>query len=375
MRTLFLISIVLFSIPGIVHSQSHAASADVIRPRNVILMIGDGMGLSQVSAPYYFMEEEPVFSRFKYIGLARTSSGSDLVTQSPAAATALSSGYKTYNTAVGVDMDTVPRKNIVELLSEKGYLTGVIATSPITDATPAGFYAHQPDRYMQREIALDLVHSEIDFFAGGGINYFIDTTGIDLFKENGILVDYTKLRKIKNSEPGDRFGFLLASDRMPAMLEGRKDFLEKASEIGIEFLSTGEDGFFLMIEGSQIDWAGHGNNVDYMITEMNDFEQTVRSVMDYAEKDEETLVIVTADHETGGFTLGAAGSNGYEADYSTISPTFASTNHSINLPSNLHRLVYCYNRFQQTNNPKFSSSKGVHSRTRHCSRNNASAQK
>ncbi len=328
MNKFFFISLLSLLLPGLVHSQDPTESTEVNRPRNVILMIGDGMGLSQVSAPYYFMEKEPAFSRFKYIGLARTSSGSHLVTQSPAAATALSTGYQTYNKAVGVDMDTVSRKNIVELLSEKGYLTGVIATSSITDATPAGFYAHQPDRYMQREIALDLAKSDIDFFAGGGIKYFIDTTGRDIFKENGIVVDYAKLKKIKKSEPGVRYGFLLASDRMPAMLEGRKDFLEKASSIAIDFLSTSEQDFFLMVEGSQIDWAGHGNNVNYMITEMNDFEQTVKSVMDYAEKDGETLVIVTADHETGGFTLGAAGSNGYDADYSTISPTFASTNHS-----------------------------------------------
>lgn len=301
------------------------------KPRNVILLIGDGMGISQLSSTYYFkedMKEEPAFSRFKYIGLARTSAGSDVVTQSPAAATAISTGYKTYNNAVGVDMDTVVRENIVEFLSKKGFMSGVIATSPITDATPAGFYAHQPDRYMQREIALDLVKSEIDFFAGGGLSYFLDTTGIDHFKDNGISVNFAKLKKIKKPEPGDRYGFLLATGRMPAMFEGRKDFLEKSSSIAIDFLSTGDKGYFLMIEGSQIDWAGHGNQVEYMITEMNDFEQTVKSVMDYAEADGNTLVIVTADHETGGFTLGAAGENGYDADYSVISPTFASTNHS-----------------------------------------------
>lgn len=207
-------------------------------------------------------------------------------------------------------------------------MTGVIATSSVTDATPAGFYAHQPDRYMQREIAMDLVSSEIDFFAGGGLNYFLDTTGTDHFKKNGISINFTKLKKIKKPETGDRFGFLLAADRMPAILQGRKDFLEKSSSIAIDFLSTGDSGYFLMIEGSQIDWAGHGNQVEYMITEMNDFEQTVKSVMDYAEADGNTLVIVTADHETGGFTLGAAGENGYGADYSVISPTFASTNHS-----------------------------------------------
>lgn len=303
------------------------------KPRNVILMIGDGMGLSQLSSTYYFMEEEeePAFSRFKYIGLALTSAGSAPVTQSPAAATALSTGYKTYNTAVGVDLDTVVRENIVEILSKEGYMTGVIATSPIVDATPAGFYAHQSDRYMQREIALDLLESEIDFFAGGGTKYFMDTTGVDLFEKHGIQINYFQLKKIKKPRSGDRYGFLLAPDRMPAMFEGRKDFLSKSSSIAIDFLSTGDNGYFLMIEGSQIDWAGHGNQAEYMISEMNDFEQTVKSVMDYAEADGETLVIVTADHETGGFTLGAAGENGYEADYSIIQPTFASTNHSATL--------------------------------------------
>ena len=322
------IAALVVMLTGIITVQGQVKSTSGERPRNVILMIGDGMGVSQLSSPYYNMEEEPSFSRFRYIGLARTSAGNSLVTQSPAAATALSTGYKTYNMAVGVDLDTIVRENIVEILSEKGYMTGVIATSSITDATPAGFYAHQPERYMQHEIAMDLVQSEIDFFAGGGIKYFVDTTGRDLFKENGIEVNYTKLKKIKKPQSGERYGFLLQADRMPTMLEGRKDFLSKSSSIAIDFLSSDGEGFFLMVEGSQIDWAGHGNQVEYMITEMNDFEQAVGSVMDYAEANGETLVIVTADHETGGFTLGAAGRNGYDADYSVIQPTFASTNHS-----------------------------------------------
>ncbi len=327
----FLVSVLLLVGSGITCAQNHSEPQGTPHPRNVILMIGDGMGLSQVSSPYYFSDEEPVFNRFKYIGLAITSSGSHPVTQSPAAATAISTGTKTYNMAIGVDMDTVPIQNLVEILSEEGYMTGVIATSSITDATPAAFYAHQPQRYLQREIAIDLVNSEIDFFAGGGIKYFIDTTHINLFQENGIELNYAKLKKIKKPKKGDRYGFLLASDRMPAMLEGRKKFLENASDIGIDFLSSGEQGYFLMIEGSQIDWAGHGNNVQYMITEMNDFQEAIRNVLHYAEKDGETLVIVTADHETGGYTLGAKGENGYDADYSVISPTFATTNHSATL--------------------------------------------
>jgi len=322
------IAAILMMAAGIINVEGQGESPHGKRPRNVILLIGDGMGLSQVSSPYYYSEEEPSFSRFQFIGLARTSAGSDPVTQLPAAATALSTGHKTYNMAIGVDMDTIPRENIVEILSKKGFNTGIIATSSVTDATPAGFYAHQPDRYMQREIAMDLIHSDIDFFAGGGIKYFQDSTGRNVFEENGINVTFGKLKKIKKPKPGDRYGFLLGVDRMPAMLEGREEFLSEASAMAIKFLSTGGEGYFLMVESSQIDWAGHGNQVDYLITEMNDFEQTIGDVLDLAEADGETLVIVTADHETGGFTLGAAGSNGYDADYSIIAPTFASTNHS-----------------------------------------------
>ena len=307
-----------------------AQSDEVVKekPRNVILLIGDGMGLSQVSSPYFFSKEPPAFDRFKHIGLSKTSSADAPVTQSPAAATAMATGYKTYNYAIGVDADTIPRENIVEILSEKGFLTGLIASSSITDATPAGFYAHRENRYMQREIAMDLLGSEIDFFAGAGIKHFIDTTGIDHFAENGIEINFTRLKKIKNPEPGSRYGFLLGNERMKTMLEGRKTFLKDATAIGTEFLSSGGEGYFLMVEGSQIDWAGHGNQVEFMIAEMNDFNQLVNWVLDMAEKDGETLVIVTADHETGGFTLGAAGKNGYDADYSVITPTFASTNHS-----------------------------------------------
>jgi alkaline phosphatase len=303
-------------------------SSVTARPKNIILMIGDGMGTSQLSAAYYYGDGEPAFDRFRYIGLTRTSSGTHVVTQSSAAATALGTGQKTYNTAIGVGLDSLPVPNIVEIVSEKGFLTGVVATSSVTHATPAGFYAHQVDRTMEHEIGMDLVRSEIDFFAGGGIRHFIDTTGIDYFKANGIQVNFSKLKKIRNPEPGNRYGFLLADDRMQTMAEGRGDFLSRASLVAAEFLSSGNGGFFLMIEGSQIDWACHGNQVEYMIEEVNDFEATVDAVLDWAEEDGETLVIVTADHETGGFTLGAAGSYTGGTDYGTIVPTFATTNHS-----------------------------------------------
>jgi alkaline phosphatase len=302
-------------------------------PKNVILMIGDGMGISQLSAAYYFRDKkdakrEVAFDRFRHIGLCKTSSGAEAVTQSAAAATALATGRKTYNLAIGVDLDTVVRENIVELLSKKGYMTGVVVTSHVTDATPAGFYAHQPERYMFPEIAMDLLKSDIDFFAGGGSTFFMDSAGIFPFEEYGIEINWSRLKKIKKPGPGERYGFLLGPERMPTMREGRGDFLSKATSIGIDFLSIGEAGYFLMVEGAQIDWAGHGNDKEYMIAEVNDFERTINDVLDYALEDGETLVIVTADHETGGFTLGASGDNYNGADYAVIEPTFATTNHS-----------------------------------------------
>jgi len=219
----------------------------------------------------------------------------------------------------------------VELLSSKQYMSGVVSTSSITDATPAGFYAHESSRTSHKEIALDLINSEIDFFAGGGLSYFISTSGRDLFKEHNIEVNFTKLKKIRKPEHGKRYGFLLAYDGMQPMLNGRGDYLPKATEISLDYLSSGEESFILMVEGSQIDWAAHANNPDYLITEMKDFEEAVRVAYNFAVKDGNTLLIVTSDHETGGFTLGATGGNKYGADYSTITPTFASTNHSASL--------------------------------------------
>jgi len=325
-KLFFLTTFVILYIPVMQAEEDQGQESG--KPLNVVLMIGDGMGISQLSVPYYYLDEEPVFSRFRHIGLVRTSSADAPVTQSPAAATAISTGVKTYNMAVGVGIDSLPLRNIVEIVSERGYRTGVIATSSVTDATPAGFYAHVPDRYMQREIARELALSEIDFFAGGGLKYFIDTTGVDIFAANNIQVNFSKLEKIEDPQPGLRYGFILGMDRMPAILEERGDFLSEASTIAIDFLSSAGKGYFLMVEGSQIDWAGHGNNVEYMITEMNDFNRAVKAVLAKAEEDGNTLVIVTADHETGGFTLGAAGTNGVDADYSILSPTFATTNHS-----------------------------------------------
>lgn len=305
--------------------------AEKDRPVNFIILIGDGMGLSHLSIPYYFQDEKPIFSSFKNIGLVGTSSATHKVTESAAAATALFTGWKSYNSAIGVDKDTVVHQNLVEVLSELDYNSGVIATSSITDATPAGFYAHQASREYHTDIAHDLLNSEIDFFAGGGFQYFIDTTGRDLFKDHNMEVSFSKLNEIKKPAKDKRYGFLMAFDRMPAMVDGRGDYLPQATGIALDFLSGKEDGFILMVEGSQIDWASHSNNPEYLFTEMKDFEEAVSVAYEFARKDGNTIVIVTADHETGGFTLSAGGDERNYSDYNTIVPKFATSTHSASM--------------------------------------------
>lgn len=294
------------------------------KPKNIILLIGDGMGLSQISATQFYSDKPSNFERFQTIGLLKTTADDKLVTDSAASATAYATGEKTYNGAIGLKKDSVYVENIVELLSEKGMSTGIVSTSSVTHATPASFYAHVKSRHMYEDIATALVTSEIDFFAGGGLQFFNkrkDERNLLLeLKLNGFDIDTVAL-----SPPTKigKLGFLLADDGMPKMIEGRGDFLSHATQLALFNLSLKKKGFFLLVEGSQIDWGGHSNDADYLIAEQIDFDNMVGLVLDYAEKQGETLVIVTADHETGGFTLAAE-----DGDYGTIVPSFATRNHS-----------------------------------------------
>ncbi|MDY8135505.1 alkaline phosphatase [Aquimarina sp. 2201CG5-10] len=297
------------------------------KPKNIILLIGDGTGLSQVSASQYFNPDPSNFDRFPVIGLIKTSSSDQLITDSAAGATAFASGVKSYNGAIGVNKDSIPVPTIVEEISKNGLSTGVIATSSINHATPASFYAHAKLRGMYEEIAAFLPTSDIDFLAGGGIQFFNKRKdGKDLlseFEKNGFKVDTTALPEKTDTK---KHAILLAENAMPTMLEGRGDFLPKATQLAIDALSKNEEGFFLMVEGSQIDWGGHDNNADYLISELIDFDKTLGVALDFAKSNGETLVIVTADHETGGFTLAPD-----DGDYNKIAPSFSTGGHSATL--------------------------------------------
>ena len=308
-------------------TNSNKAITPTKKVKNIILLIGDGMGLSQVSASQFYNENVSNFDRFPVIGLIKTSSSSDLITDSAASATAFASGIKTYNGALGVNTDSLAVKTIVEEISKIGISTGIISTSSIVHATPAAFYTHTKKRSMYEDIAAQLVSSDIDFFAGGGINYFNDRKDkrnlILELEKKGFSINTESLPKNTKPVLNKKQGYLLASNGMPKMLDGRGEFLKNATKLAIESLSGNEEGFFLMIEGAQIDWGGHDNDADYLISELIDFDNTIGVVLDFAKLNGETLVIVTADHETGGFTL--AQDNG---DYNKIKPVFSTGGHS-----------------------------------------------
>lgn len=296
--------------------------------KNVILMIGDGMGLSQVSSAFYMKETTPNFARFSTVGLINTSSAKQKITDSAAGATAFSTGEKSYNGAIAVDVDTMALPTINEILYDQGWKTGVIATSSVTHATPASFYAHTKYRRMEDEIAAQLVTSNIHFAAGGGKEYFSgNLEGRNTFgklQEAGFVLDTVSMQGEISAD--NRYAYLLADDGMPRMLDGRGNFLSEATSKALEYFSKTDESFFLMIEGSQIDWGGHANDAAYLESELLDFDQVIGQVLDFAAKDGETLVIVTADHETGGYTLASN-----EGDYNEIKGSFSTGGHSTTL--------------------------------------------
>ena len=293
------------------------------KPPNIIMMIGDGMGLSAISSGMYSNNNYTSLERTEYVGLLKTHSLDNLVTDSAASGTAMSSGVKTYNRTVGLDGSLSSVKSILAICRDRGYMTAIIATSTIVHATPASYYSKVKSRYQYDEIASQLSKSNINFFVGGGEKYFNDRLdGRNLINEMDDYFFANSLESFKNIN-SNKIGYLTYYDEPVGKHEGREPSLEDIAQITIQKLKSFDNPFFLLVEGSQIDWGGHDNDADYLISELIDFDNTIGVVLDFAESNKETLVIVTADHETGGFTLGQE--NG---DYNKIKPVFSTTGHS-----------------------------------------------
>ncbi len=277
---------------------------NVDKPKNIIFLIGDGMGVSQVFAGLTANKGRLFLENCKHIGFSKTYSGDNYITDSGAGGTPLSTGVKTYNGAIGVDMNKNPVKTILEEASEKGLATGLVSSSAITHATPASFISHQASRSSYEDIATDFLKTEIDVFIGGGLDHFAKRADgrnlVDELKNKGYQVE-TDINKIKKVKEGKLAG-LTAEVHNPRM-DKRGDMLPVATETAINILSRNKRGFFLMVEGSQIDWGGHAGSTIYVVEDMLDFDQVIGQALEFAAKDKETLVVVTADHETGGMAL------------------------------------------------------------------------
>lgn len=274
------------------------------KPKNIIMMIGDGMGTSQITAGITANGGTLFLNNFKNIGFALTNSSSHYITDSAAGGTALSTGQKTYNGAIAVDNDTVPIKTILEKAEEKGLSTGLVSTSAITHATPASYIAHQGSRGSYEDIAADFMKTDIDVFIGGGYKHFAERADkqnlIEELQKNGykVLRDMDEIAKVKSGKLAG-----LTADEHNEVYPKRKMNLPLSTQTALKILSNNKKGFFIMIEGSQIDWAGHQKNTIYSIHEMLDFDRAVGKALDFASADCETLIIVTADHETGGLAV------------------------------------------------------------------------
>ncbi len=274
------------------------------KPLNVILMIGDGMGLAHLSSGMFANGGELTITNLRTCGWVRTQSASDFTTDSAASGTAYATGQKTFNGAIGVDVDKNPIANLPETLSNYGIVSGIVTTDDVEGATPSAFFAHQPSRHMKPEIWADLADAAIIFFAGGKWEDYEkqDEKTIKAIEDRYYVTNTLDVRKASKAK---RLGYLPYGSETASMSVGRGDFLPSSTSYAIEFLqSRATDGFFLMVEGARIDKSSHSNDYPSMVKEVLDFDKAVEAAIRFAEKDGRTLVVISADHETGALSLG-----------------------------------------------------------------------
>jgi len=319
---------------------------------NIILMIGDGMGLTQISSGMYSNNNSTALENFQYVGLSKTHSYDNLVTDSAAAGTAMSSGEKTQNKVLGLDHEGNPIKSILSICQDKGYSTALVATSNILHATPAAFFANIDYRYNYEPIAVQMTKSGVNYFVGGGEKYFNSREDkrnlINEMTENGyeIVYNISDFEKSKSNY----LGFFTAKDEPYYFYKGvnysyreydeddynedepledftgRESYLARSAKATLGKLDEMGKPFFIMIEGSQIDWGGHDNDQKYMVSQFLEFNDAIEVVLDFAKKDKNTIVVVTADHETGGAAIVRG-----KLSNSSIKNRFATTNHTASM--------------------------------------------
>lgn len=279
--------------------------------KNIILLIGDGMGLASASMMQLENNYEPtIFDHAENIALQKTYSLDNRVTDSAASGTALASGYKTNNTYIGMLPDNTPVKSLLDIAKEQGMKTGIVVTTYLQHATPAAFYAHEQSRHNYLAITEQLAHSTLDVAIGGGISYFKEQYGDNfesVLREQGFTLA-TSLDAVSMAAYGERTMALIADYEVGS---NSGSYLADATREALRLVGNDEssNGFALMIEGSLIDGMGHGNNAEAQQIEMQGFMDAVEIAVEYADSHPGTLVVVTGDHETGGLSIVSSDSN------------------------------------------------------------------
>jgi len=302
-------------------------NAQNVKPKNIIILIGDGMGINYVGASLLQDPNSP-FKEFKTIGLSITCSADKLITDSAAGATAIATGYLTNNKYISVDTLGTPLYTLFEHAEKLGLSTGIVVTASVSHATPGAFVGHSISRYDQTLIASQMVDQDVDVVVGGGLKYFLpkrlsgeredDISLTDKLINNGysFIKTYSELQTLPDSVK--QFYALFEMDGLPE--SSKRDYtLGNLTRKALDHLKNDKDGFVLMIEGSQIDWAGHDHKSKELMDELKDFSTAVTEALNFAKADSNTLVLITSDHETGGMSVtnGKKDASELELSYST----------------------------------------------------------
>ena len=304
------------------------------KPKNIILLISDGMSLTQVST-YRLLKGGPneriAVDKFPVSGIVLTHSENAIVTDSASSATAFSTGRKTNNGALGLDEDNKILENFTEIIDRYGYVSSLISTSEITHATPAAYASHVDLRWKTDEISLQMMDSNVMTILGGGRHFFLPedlggkrSDGLNLLEQmessRMVMTEKKELDSFDHSDLGKVVG-LFADEALRDKEKPENHVFEPSSSEMLNFAinrsekfnENGCKGFFIMLEGSQVDWAGHANDLNYLKREMQDFDEAVELALDYATQNPDTLVIATADHETGGLLIESSSPTDYTA--------------------------------------------------------------
>ena len=287
------------------YHPTYSSDGAAFVPKNIILMIGDGTGLGPIASGYYANNGELTYANLKYMGWVTTQSATDFTTDSAASGTAYATGQKTYNSSIGLDVNKRPIPNIPERVHEKGVISGVVSTDDLNGATPAAFYSHQEDRGMTDEIWADMPGSVLRYFAAGSKEKFEKRPEAT---QKAIKKAFTVVNSLDDPacKTADRLGVLPPAVETGFIVKGRTDFLPRATRQAIDFLKAHANegkGFFLMVEGARIDKACHANDFPSAVKELLDFDQAIAEAIKFADEDGNTLVIISADHETSGLQL------------------------------------------------------------------------